>query len=133
MLSLQITDQKWPRSSLLTHYCDRALYIILPIHAPINDTPSQSKHRCLYTTSVSPHPSLHQCTTQEMSVDRQSGGPSWCTHPPHFALRLLLQWQLGLAVPNFVYPMHFTHYSLQWRLTKLKTKYSQFLLKDSST
>ena len=52
--------------------------------------------------------------------------------PPHFALCLLLQLQTGLASPNFVYPMYFTRYSVQWRLRKFTLSNLQFLLNNST-
>ena len=39
--------------------------------------------------------------------------------PFHFALHLLMQWQTG---PDFLYPIHFTHCSLRWRLRNFKMK-----------
>ena len=49
-----------------------------------------------------------------------------------FAVASWQQQQTGLADPDFVYPMHFTRYSLQWRLLNFKMKYSRLLLNDST-
>ena len=89
----------------------------------------QSTHR-LYTTSA-PHRDPH--TTQEMSVEllwavseRFPGVPT----PPHFAVHLQQQ-QTGLAGPDFIYPVQFTCYSLQWRLRNLGSSNFHVLLNDS--
>ena len=83
----------------------------------------QSKHRCLYTP---PQP----CQNKWMTIGSTEGFPGVHTHCA--VCLLLLQWQTGLAGSDFVYSMHFTHYSVQWHLTKFKMKYIRFLLNDST-
>ena len=88
----------------------------------------QSTHRHLYTTS-SPHREQH--TTQEMSVELLWAVSEGFPGVPHFAIHFQLQQQTGLSVPNFVYTMCFTHYSLQWHLWNLKSSNFHFLLNYS--
>ena len=55
--------------------------------------------------------------TQELSVELLCaviGRLSWCNPTVGFALCLLLE--SVFAVPDFVYPMHLTCYSLQWHV-----------------
>ena len=87
----------------------------------------QSTHRHC-TPDLSPILIPHTHTTKcQLNYYRLSGWISWCTH--HFTLHYVCSSKLVL--PDFVYPMHFTHYSLQWHLLNFKMKYSWFLLNDS--
>ena len=88
----------------------------------------------MYTTSAMSSHTLPCTNTQVNYYMCSAEGFSGVYPPLHFALRLLLlPLQTLFASPDCVYHMHFTHYSVQWRLTKLQTKYSQFLLNDSTS
>ena len=91
----------------------------------------QSTHRCLYTTSAhhwDPHTTQEQISVELLwAVSERFTGVST---RPHFAVHLQQQ-QTGVAVPHFVYPMHFTHYFLQWHLRNLGSSNFHFLLNYS--
>ena len=95
-----------------------------------------SKHRCLYTT----HPSLHQHPHPHTKCHEfpvlymQAEWMAFLVYPfLHFATRLLLlQLQTGHADSNFVQPMHFTCYFLQWHLRTFTSNNLKNLLNDST-
>ena len=87
---------------------------------------NQSKHRCLYTTSV-----LSQHKRCQMNYYTQSGWFSWCIHFFTF-LYVCCCCNNKLVMPApILYILCISPAILFSGVTKLKTKYSQFLLNNT--
>ena len=85
-------------------------------------------------TTTTPVP--YTCTpshTQEMSVGCHIWTRTFRCTPPSTLLYVCCCCSGKLAAsPDFVLPMHFTCYSVQWHLRKLRSSNRQFLLNDST-
>ena len=84
--------------------------------------------------AMSPHTLPYTNTRTQYNRCQLNDWRAFLGYPPlHIALHLLLlPLQTVFAAPNFVYPMHFTCCSVQWHLMNFRTKYSQFVLIDST-